>query len=101
MGVYAYCNEEVTSSGTSTGGVLYLASIAPWTSTYSGGKLTSLAYSDFENITSHTKTFTYTGSNLTSTQEIFTYDGDTWTLDHTYTYSGSRITDKTTSLVII
>lgn len=67
--------------------ILYLASIAPSTATYTDDKLTTLTYSDFQGITNHTKTLTYTGDLLTSTQENFDYDGRTWTVDITLTYS--------------
>jgi len=48
--------------------------------------LTSLTYTDFQGITNHTKTLTYTGDELTSTQEVFDYDAVTWTVDITLTY---------------
>ena len=67
--------------------ILYLASIAPSTATYTDDKLTTLTYSDFQGITNHTKTLTYTNDLLTSTQENFDYDGRTWTVDITLTYS--------------
>jgi hypothetical protein len=67
--------------------ILYLASIAPSTATYTDDKLTTLTYSDFQGITNHTKSLTYTGNELTATQEIFDYDGKTWTVDITLTYS--------------
>ena len=66
--------------------ILYLASIAPSTGSYTGGKLTSFTYTDFQGITNHTKTLTYTGDELTSTQEVFDYDAVTWTVDITLTY---------------
>tara|TARA_R110002020_G_scaffold213427_1_gene420225 strand:+ start:25381 stop:26208 length:828 start_codon:yes stop_codon:yes gene_type:complete len=67
--------------------VLYFASIAPSTGTYTGDQLTLLTYDDFLGITNHTKELTYTGEELTSTQEIFLYEGTTWTVDITLTYS--------------
>jgi len=66
--------------------ILYLASIAPSTGSYTDEKLTLLTYSDFQGITNHTKTLTYTVDELTSTQEVFDYDNRTWTVDITLTY---------------
>lgn len=81
---------SVGSSSSSTvpeDAILYLASIAPSTATYTGDKITLLTYDSFQKITNHTKTLSYTGDELTSTQEIFDYNGQTWTVDITLTYS--------------
>ena len=81
---------SVGSSSSSTvpeDAILYLASIAPSTATYTGDKITLLTYDAFQNITNHTKTLSYTGDELTSTQEIFDYNGQTWTVDITLAYS--------------
>ena len=81
-------------------GAIYLASLADWTATYSGSQLTTLTYSDYEGITNHSKTFTYTGSNLTSTSETFDYNGESWTIAVTLTYSSGKVQTKSTVITI-
>jgi hypothetical protein len=66
--------------------VLYLASIAPITSVV-GSPPTSVSYSDFNNITNHTKEITYTSGLPTTVVEEFDYAGETWTVTKVITYN--------------
>lgn len=79
--------------------ILYLASIAPSTATYTGEKITLLTYDDFNNITSHTKTLTYTGNDLTQTVESFVYDSQTWTVTIDLAYSSGVWQSKNVNIV--
>lgn len=91
-----------TTSGSSSlpeDSILYLASIAPSTATYTGDKITLLTYDDFQDITSHTKTLAYTGDDLTQTVEGFVYDSKTWTVTIDLTYLSGVWQTKSINIV--
>lgn len=79
--------------------ILYLASIAPSTATYTGDKITLLTYDDFQDITNHTKTLAYTGDDLTQTVEGFVYDSKTWTVTIDLTYLSGVWQTKSINIV--
>ncbi len=79
--------KEIESIQVSEDSILYMASIAPSTATYTGELITLLTYDSFSGITNHTKTLGYdTSDQLTTTQEIFDYNSQTWTIDISLTY---------------
>ena len=86
------------NTGEGEGSILYMASIAPSTATYTVDKITLLTYGDFQGITGHTKSLTYTGSELTSTEEVFEYKSQTWTVDVGLIYSAGVWQSKTISI---
>lgn len=67
---------------------------------YTGGKLTSISYSNFRGVTAHSKTLTYTGDNLTASAEAFTYDGNNWLYELAFAYTGGNLSSKTATLTI-
>ena len=84
------------------GDVLELASRAGVSLySYTGEQLTSITYSDFNGIASHSKTLSYTGEQLTSTSETFTYGGKSWQYDVSFMYTGEQLTSKSATLTII
>jgi hypothetical protein len=80
--------------------ILFLAGEAPGTASYDGNEISAIVYNDFEGITNHTKSFTFTGKNLTNTQEIFDYNSQNWTVDVTLGYSGKLWQSKSVTITI-
>ena len=65
------------------------------TLSYIADVLDSITYSDTATITNNSKSFTYTSEVLTGISHVFDYDGQTWTVTTTLTYTGSSLTGKT------
>jgi hypothetical protein len=65
------------------------------TLSYIADVLDSITYSDTATITNNTKSLTYTSEVLTGISHVFDYDGQTWTVTTTLTYTGSSLTGKT------
>ena len=59
--------------------------------------ISSVTYSDYKGITAHSKTLQRDGQGvLTGTTEVFTYDGETWTLTITLGRNGGgQVISKT------
>lgn len=83
------------------GSALELAKRAGVTSyIYTGDQLTSIAYADFEGVTGHSKTLTYSGDNISSTSESYAYENRDWTYNVSFTYTGNKLTAKSATLTI-
>lgn len=63
-----------------------------------GGKLTNVNYTDNADFTNNSKTLNYTVEDLTSTVHTFDYLGQTWTVTTTLSYTGGKLTGKSTTI---
>ena len=66
---------------------------------YTGSQLSTITYNDTAVITSNSKSFTYTGSQLDLIVHTFNYDGQSWTVTTTLSYTSGSLTGKNTGIV--
>lgn len=67
--------------------------------TYTDGNLGAITYSDYDGISSNSKTLTYTGGNLSELAHSFVYSSVTWTVTKTFTYVNGVLTTKNTNII--
>jgi len=80
--------------------IIELASQAPITS-ITGDPPASIAYTNYENVTNHTRTIAYTGWLPTNVVTVFDYGAQRWTLTKTISYVDSMPASSTLDVSVV
>ena len=84
-----------------TEGIIRDAGDADATYVYTGTLVTGINYFNNVRFESNTKVLSYTGSNLTQIVHMFDYQSSTYTVTTTLSYSGSQLSTKIRTVIIV